>query len=157
MLHHSPAEIVTAYLTQTDSAGTTLYFSDLTLGVLWPLYTDSMPGGPQDPINCGCIYDTSGEYKGRTNDGAVLWKWGLQLRTRSEKYVDGWNKIFQTQQHIATVLNVQVAIDSPYIYLINTFVPTSPIFSLGVEPGTTRRWHLFTVNFLVFLKEINDG
>ena len=115
----------------------------------WPLYISSMPDGNDVPDNCGAIYDTTDLKDGRQMNGPVIRHYGIQLRIRSTDYQTGWIKIEDISSDL-DILSSEYTVSS-IVYTIQNVSRTSPIVALGMEPGTTRRFH-FTMNYLVTIK-----
>ena len=120
----------------------------------WPIYISKMPDGPQVKTSCGAVYDTSGLKDGRIMDGGVTQHHGVQLKIRSSNHNTGWAKIETIALALDAVLNATITI-SIVLYKIYNITRTSPIISLGSEPGTQER-QLFTINFLLTLERITS-
>ena len=119
----------------------------------WPLYISAIPDADTVENDLGGIYDTEGMKDGREMAaGNTLFHFGIQVRTRSEDYQDGWDKLNEVVNLFSTVANVAITVNSVN-YSIMAISQISSILSLGIEAGTKRRYN-FTVNFLTTIKEI---
>jgi hypothetical protein len=115
----------------------------------WPLFTTAEPGGA--PNTCGTLYDTEPIKDGiHQGDGEFMQHYGLQLQTRAPVYADGWSKISTIHQSLTDLGGANVVMGDT-TYEIIAAVPTSGVLSLGQDE---KRRALFTVNFVVALKEI---
>ena len=142
-MNHSPAKILAEILV----LGVAPYFTALEDGGAWPIYISSMPDGLGTSDNCAAIYDTAGEKEVRLLSGVSWFKYGFQIRIRSLVYLLGWVKAKAVLAFLGTVHNEAVVIEDD-TYTIESIILTSPVFSLGAEPGTRRR-EIFTLNGLV--------
>jgi len=147
-LRASPASIIAAYIIEELGKGMTVP-SD---GDTWPLYICHMPDGVNVETNCGAVYDTAGTQEVRSMTGEWPEHQGIQLRIRARDYETGYEKI----EDIANALDEIAWVDfeiGDLEYRIFNVSRTSPIVSLGVEPGTVRRFS-FTINFLLTIREL---
>lgn len=111
----------------------------------WPLFVSHMPN---DVVNCGCIYDTSGVQDGRiSKSGEVIEHYGIQLTIRSNSYEIGRAKAEQVALILDSIFKSIVVVNS-VSYEIQNIKRMSSVISLGTEPGSQRN-QIFTVNFLV--------
>ena len=148
-LQKSPASIMAYYIINELAKMT-----DPSDGDTWPLYDSFLPDGPQVETDCGAIYDTSGIADERYMSGPTIPHEGIQIRIRSSEKNTGYVKI----EDIANALDA-VTLDSFEIvaleYELQNVSRSSPIASLGVEPGTKRRYH-YTVNYLLTIRELTN-
>ena len=146
-LQSSPSSIMAYYIINELAKMT-----DPSDGDTWPLYDSFLPDGPQVETNCGAIYDTSGIMDGRYMSGPTIPHEGIQIRIRSSEKNTGYVKI----EDIANALD-EITLDSFEIgaleYELQNVSRATPIASLGVEPGTKRRYH-YTVNYLLTIREL---
>ena len=147
VLETSPATLLSYYtinvITLQDPSGI----------AVWPAYLGSLPDGDEVPDNAGCFYDTYGWKDGRVSDGDTIEHYGVQVKIRSKEYEDGWAKIEQiaaAYDGINHYYPITVDGDSFILYNVSRYGST---MTLGVEPGTKRRW-AFTANFLVSVKQV---
>jgi hypothetical protein len=84
--------------------------------------------------------------------GPVMVHYGIQLRIRSQKHIDGYAKAEEIAAALDAIANGTITI-SAKDYVINNISRNGPPISLGAEKGTTNR-RLFTVNFSVTMKRI---
>lgn len=146
-LEASPASIMVAYV--IEKLGKMTDPSDKND---WPLYVSHLPDGKNVKTDCGAIYDTSGVNEPRAMTGEVSRHPGIQLRIRSRDYETGYAKIEDIASALDEVINNTITIGTSEFEIQNVS-RTSPIVSLGVEPGTRRR-RSFTVNYLLTMKKL---
>ncbi len=143
----SPASILAAYIIEELTTMTTP--SDEST---WPLYITHLPDGRGVEDDCGLMSDTPGLKDGRYMDGEVPQHPGVQLMIRSLTFDEGYAKIEDVASDLDVVIGFEISLASGD-YRIENVSRTSPIIPLGIEEGTKRRF-LFTINFLVTVKEI---
>ena len=148
-MNHTPAYILAALLTKVGVE----IFTPPSEAEAWPLYISHEPDGPRVEDNCGTVYDTEGVKDGRVMSGENIFHHGVQLRIRTGQYTDGWVKAEEAAVYLETVQEEEVDIGEE-TYQIDAVTQTSPILPLGQEEGTSKRRELFTVNFLVSLKQL---
>lgn len=148
-LQASPASIMRAYLIENDIGDIT----DPSDKGDWPLYISHLPDSRSVKTNAGAIYDTTGTSDLRSMTGQGYMHPGIQIRIRSRDYETGYTKIEDIANALDKVSFSTITIGS-LEYRIQNVSRSSPIVSLGVESGTTRRFH-FTVNFLLTIREIS--
>ena len=119
----------------------------------WPLYQSHIPDGDDVETECGGVYDTVGINDPRSMNGTVSGHPGVQLRIRARDYETGRTKIEDIAVALDAVVRDTVAI-GPSTYRLQNVSRTTPIVSLGVEPGTKRR-NIFTVNYLLTVKKLS--
>jgi len=135
-----PSKVLAEYL-----IGQAIFSNDMSAD--WALFVSSLP---DKPTKAGVVYDTDGLKDGRiATSGESIIHHGVQLRVRSNDYVEGFAKIEDAVNLISTIKNISVVIGSK-TYIINSVSQTSSIISLGVEEGTGRRIS-WTCNFLMTL------
>ena len=145
-LQKTPASIIAYYIINTLAK-----MSGPSDGLTWPLYDSNLPDGPQVETDAGAIYDTSGVLDNRYMSGEVSQHFGFQLRIRSRDKNVGYTKIEDVSSALDDVKLATFSIGS-LDYSIQNISRSSTIVSLGVEPGTKRRFH-FTVNYLLTIRE----
>jgi len=145
-LQLSPAVIMTAYVIEELGLMTDPSDRDE-----WPLYSTHLPDNKNVKMNCGVIFDTVGTSDQRSMTGEWPEHPGIQLRIRARDNATGYLKI----EEVASALD-EVAFGTITIgalrYRIQNVRRTSPVASLGVEPG--KRRVNFTVNFLLTIREL---
>ena len=145
----SPADILAQYIIAQGIADMT----NPSAGNDWPLYTSYMPDGDTIKTDIGVMYDTPGFKDGRLMEGLTIQKYGVQLKTRSQKHIEGWSKAELIAATLDDVDGGAITIDS-ITYEIQNVSRQGPVIPLGVEKGTTNR-RLFAVNFLLTIKRTN--
>ncbi len=148
-LQASPASILAYYIINTLAKMT-----DPSDAANWPIYVSHLPDGSGIKTNAGAIYDTVGTRDLRSMNGGVSEHPGIQIRIRSDVYETGYVKIEDIANTLDEVVNASVEIGA-LEYEIQNVSRTSPIVSLGVEPGTKRRFH-FTINFILTIRELTN-
>ena len=148
-LQASPASIIAYYIIEELSKMTDPSDKDD-----WPLYISHLPDGSNVKTDAGAIYDTTGINDMRSMDGGVPQHPGIQIRIRSRSYETGYAKIEDIANALDEVVNASIEI-GVLEYEIQNVSRTSPIVSLGVEPGTRRRFS-FTINFLLTVRELTN-
>lgn len=145
-MNHSPAYILAQYLIGEG------LLSDPTGAGAWKVYVGMLPDGQTTEHNAvGCI-DTTPLKDGRLNSGPSIFHYGIQLLLRSSAYNTGYAKASALLEALEAVDRDTVTISGTTYRLMNVS-PTGGIVVLGQEDGTKRR-ELFSVNFLVTLKEV---
>ena len=119
-------------------------------GDAWPLYDSGMPDGPQVETNCGAIYDLSGALDGRCMNGTVVSHPGVQIHIRSRDKNTGYAKIESIALALDGITSDTFSIGA-LDYELQNASRSSPIESLGIEPGTKRRFNFF-VNYQLTIK-----
>lgn len=148
-LQASPASVMAYYIINELEK-----MSDPSDGDDWPLYVSHLPDNKNVKTDAGAIYDTAGTSDIRSMTGENYEHPGVQIRIRSRVYETGFVKIEDIANALDTVVQADVEIGD-LEYRIYNVSRTSPIASLGVEPGTTRRFH-FTINFLLTIRELTS-
>lgn len=110
---------------------------------------DDIDGLVKDDI--GIIYDIAGIKDGRQMEGTNIFHPGLQLSVRSRVQSVGWDKLIEASRALEILSNKEVLVRNG-VYTLQNVSATSPLFFLGLEEGTKRRF-LFTQNFLATIKE----
>lgn len=141
----SPAKILKEYLI------TALMLQTPSGAIEWPVYLQSLPDGDSIEDDAVCLMDIVGNKDGRLMAGTVIQHFGVQLKTRSNNYQDGWDKTNAIAEVLDSVLNESV-LCSGGTYQINN-ITRNTLDSIGQEEGTKRRW-LFTIDFLLTIKQI---
>lgn len=116
-------------------------------GGTWPCYVGNMPDTPD---NCVATHDVAGKLEAKLMHGAIVQKYGVQVKVRSSGPVDGYVKVNAIEVALAAVHNAQVNVEdesgtSSSNYQVNAISQTSPILKLGPEQPQTRRY-LWTWN-----------
>jgi hypothetical protein len=119
----------------------------------WPLYRSHMPDGYNVQDDCGCIFDTSGIQDSRQMNGRVPMHHGIQLMIRAKTNETGFTKIENIAASLDSIFRVSILVDATY-YEIQNASRTTNVVSLGIEPESSKRRHLFTVNYLLTLKKL---
>lgn len=146
-MEHSPAYIIARYL-----IGQTL-LSDPTVSGAWPVYVGVLPDGDKTVDDIAMSMDTAGLKDGRLmNTGKNIIHEGVQLMVRAEAYNTGYEKTRALATALEGVDGNQITIGTS-TYQIDNVSQTSSVMVLGQEEGTKRR-ELFSVNFLITLKEV---
>lgn len=142
VLAHSPAHVLSQVLIDLGQA------SDPDDGASWPVYVN---GEPTSPDNCVTVYDTEGEYHGRVGiDGEIQEHYGFQIRVRSSRADDGYQKAGLIRRALAeSVDHLYVLVESDN-YLVYNAAKLRGIFSLGTDTPAGKR-RLFTFNGLLAL------
>lgn len=143
----SPAIILSRLLIDTLSI-----FSDPTDLENWPLFVKNLPDGREVKSNAASVIDTTGVLDGRImSTGKVIEHLGIQFLIRSIDYSVGFSKGEEIKTAMELVRNTTVTIDTvPYIVL--NVRRTTSLVPIQTEDGTKRR-ALFTLNFLISMKE----
>jgi len=147
-MDYSPAEIMTEYMIQQ---GLVTDPSDQTT---WPIYTGLLPddGDVEDDI-VACM-DTEAVKDGRIfSSGENIFHYGFQFLVRAVEYNDAWQKAKALEDACELINRDEVDMDSTVTYRLDNVTLTTGVTSLGQEEGSKRR-QIFSVNFLVTLKEI---
>ena len=149
-MKHSPATILANLL--ADHSSPLFTMPDEDSNGAWPVFVSSEPPAPDE---CATLSDTPGMNDGRTLDvGLNLFRYGFQLRVRSNTYNAGWEKISDFVLQVSTIHNEEVTIDSS-VYLVDTIVLSTPPFALGIEQGSLQRREIFTINGFVMIRNTN--
>ncbi len=143
----SPASILAAYIIDGLED-----MSDGNSGGTWPLFISAMPDSVNVKEDCGAVYNTTGFKDGRLMEGQVIQHYGVQLKIRSEDHDTGWAKAEAIASSLDAVYNTLITKDEVEFVLKN-ISRTSPVISLGLEVGTSRK-NLFTVNFILTIKRV---
>lgn len=145
-LQLSPAAIMTAYVIEELAKMTDPSDRDE-----WPLYATHLPDGKNVKTNCGVFRDTVGVSDQRSMTGEWPEHPGVQLRIRARDNATGYAKIEDVANALDEVAFGTITIGALQ-YRIQNVRRTSPVASLGVEPG--KRRVNFTVNFLLTIREL---
>jgi len=146
IINDMPCLILSQYI--IDSG----YMSLPSLNSDWPIYTTYLPDGNNVNDNTGAAYDTTPLIDGRLMNSDFIQHYGVQLKIRCKSFNDGWDKINEIAISMDSVHNVSQAVNGTNYLIQNISRSSGPTF-IGIEKGTKRR-NLFSVNFLVTLKEI---
>ncbi len=114
----------------------------------WPLYVTTEP---EKPNQCATLFDTTPVIDGVVQQtGEIMQHYGLQLRIRDPDYSTGWAKANDIRDLLPLLKQLTVVI-SGTSYFLEAAVVTSGVIPLGMDD---KRRELFTLNFLVTVKEI---
>lgn len=142
----SPASIIAAYIIDIlEKMSSPDANSD------WPLYVSHLPDSDNVKTDAGAIYNTTGINDMRSMNGKIPQHPGIQLRIRSQNSETGYAKIEDIALTLDEIFRNTVEVDEQE-YEIQNASRTTPIVSLGLEVGTTKRRYNFTVNYLLTLK-----
>lgn len=147
-LENSPAKILQEYLIQNS-------IEDMTDPVdnnAWPLYVGYMPDGVKAKTDIASAYDTPGIKDGRQMDGEVNEHYGVQIKVRSDDYLEGYLKAQALGVATESISRAEVTIDSDSFLLQNVSIQ-GPVVPLGREKGTSGRM-FFTINLLLTIEKI---
>jgi len=145
-MDYSPAYIISRYLIGEE------ILTDPSDSGSWPVYIGLLPDDNDIPHNAVACIDTAGLRDRRNMDGENLFHHGVQIMLRAEVYNTGYQKAQAIATELEGVDHVNEVISSDTFQLI-CIDQTTDIVVLGQEEGTKRR-ELFSINFLVTLKEI---
>lgn len=134
-IYNSPAELIRQSVVM-DGLGTNP--SD---GGAWPVFVGHMP---DEPANCICVYDTTGNIDGRISTGKTIEHPGVQVRVRAIDHPTGYPKITNIRNHLDSILRQGIVIGE-YSYTIQAVTIIGGIQALGQEPDGERR-NNFTIN-----------
>ena len=137
---YTPAEILRAYL---------LTLADFSDSDALPIYISSTPEQPDD---CITIYDTAGVIHGKLMNGVTVERYGVSIRIRHREYNAGYVQALEVTEALSDLHDTDVVMTGGVTYTIQNASKTSPIASLGVEQGSSKRRDLFTVNYLLTVK-----
>lgn len=145
-----PTEILRAYLIEEDEVS---HPYDLSSGAVWPCYLSALPEQQGEPADAIALFDTTPRQEQRDMDGGLLVVPRLQVRVRSQTYVDGFNKAIALHNAMLKAPGKMVTVadpsqESPYVApqcsVQNIRIVTAPLF-IGVDTGT-RRTYSFTIS-----------
>ena len=144
----SPAYILQQYIIDNAVGSMT----DPSAGNAWPLYVSYTPDNDDTKTNLGVLYDTTPIKEGRLMEGQIVSPFGIQLKIRTQKHIEGYTKAEEIANTLDAVQNNIITIDAND-YLIENISRLGAPVSLGIEKGTKER-RLFTVNFILTMKRI---
>ena len=148
-MDHSPAYIIKKYL-----VGEGLLVEPGDSGD-WPAYVGILPDGKPDEVKNDIVacMDTSPVKDGRImGTGENILHYGVQILLRSTAYNTGYAKMEALRASLESV-NRDTIIISANTYRLENVTLTTGVVVVGQEEGSKRR-ELFSLNFLVTLKEI---
>jgi len=150
-MNHSPAYIIAQYL-----IGQSL-LSDPTGSGSWPVFVGNLPDSNLVKDNAASCMDTSPVKDGRImSNGETIFHYGVQILLRAKAYNTGYAKCETLMSALEAVDGAQETIDSK-TYQIENVSPSTGIVVLGQEAqevNSSKRRELFSMNFIVTLKEI---
>lgn len=146
-MNHSPAYILAQHLIAES------LLSDPSGSGTWPGFVASLPDGDSVDDDAAALVDTAPVKDGRIMGGDPLFHHGCQIVLRSSEFNAGYSKIDALAAAFADVDDTEVTIESGVTYTVASVTQISGILSLGMEPGTKRRW-LFSANFLATFQEV---
>ena len=145
-MNHTPAYIIAQYLIGEGFLTTPGESGD------WEVYTGNLPDGDDVENNIVACMDTESVKDGRVMAGENIFHYGVQLLLRSTAYNTGYAKMDDLVDALEAVDRDTVTI-STSDYRLDNITLTTSIVVIGQEEGSKRR-ELFSLNFLVTLKEI---
>ena len=146
-MNHSPAYIIAQFLIEEG------IFIDPSESGNWPLYVGLLPDGSDVDHDVAACLDTESIKDGRIfEDGENIFHEGFQIIIRAEEYNTGYQKAKEVTSILEVIFRDEIVI-SGTTYRIDNVTQTTGVVVLGQEEGSKRR-ELFSVNFLVTLKEI---
>ncbi len=146
-ISHSPAYIISQYLIGQDKlTDPTESEGD------WPVYVGALPDGSNVADDAAGSMDTPSIKDGRQMGEEPLFHYGVQLLLRSREFNPGYAKAADLAVALAAIDQTGVIIGDK-TYLIFSVTQTTAVVGLGQEEGTKRR-EMFSVNFLVSLREV---
>lgn len=118
---------------------------------VWASFVSFLPETPKKAV---CFYDTEGAPDGRIQrTGERIEHPGIQILVRAPDYSDAYEKA----REIATTLDAQddvdVAFPAAETYVVHNVSRSGTILSLGMMKVGSERFHVFTVNAIVTLKQ----
>lgn len=144
----SPADVIKKILIEEQ-----LVSDPESVGAPWPCYVSSLPDA-STPDNAACLYDTSPKLDGRLmRTGESVEHPGVQVKVRSKTYREGWAKIDSISTKLDAVLRRSLVIED-FNYTVQS-ISTGGVLPNGLEEGTTKRRHLFTLNCQVTLSSVS--
>jgi len=121
-------------------------------GIAWPLYVGTIPDGIAVEDDAATFIDTAPVKDGRHMAGDIVQHYGVELLVRATDRGDGWTKasaIASAFDAVAQVTTTSGGID----YLLEN-ISRGGVNFIGLEPGTSKRRYLHTVNFLLTMRQI---
>jgi len=145
----------TSVVTDTPAAILANYLTGLALMTVpsvegsWPLYISHMP---DQPDLAGAIYNTTPIKDGRAmQGGGIIQHYGVQIIIRSKDEETGWDKCNILTGQLSSIHNAETILNGD-TYTIHNISIMGGVNSLGMEPGTKRRY-VFTMNFLTSISK----
>lgn len=109
----------------------------------WPIFISSIPENPDEVI---CLYDTAGIPDGRMMEsGEQIIHPGVQIRVRSNKYQDGWEKCEAIGRHLDSLHRQQIT-RGEVNYIIHS-ITRRPTIAMGREQDGTRQNFSINITF----------
>lgn len=119
----------------------------------WPIYVGVLPDDETVNDNIVACINTEPLKDGRLfSSGENIWHYGFQLMIRSSDYNTAYDKADELAVSCEGINRNEITI-SGTTYRLDNVSQTTGIIGLGQEDGSKRR-QLFSVNFLVTIKEI---
>jgi len=119
----------------------------------WPIYVGLIPDDDVVKDDVVACVDTDPLKDGRImEDGENIFHYGFQLLIRATAYNTCYAKAQELALELETI-NRDTVVISGTTYRLDNVTQTTGVLLLGQEDGSKRR-ELFSVNFLVTLKEI---
>jgi len=116
----------------------------------WPLYVTSLPDNDN---NAGLVVDNQDVIDGRLmSTGENIKHYAISVIVRASDYETGWLKAKSILTDFCAVQNITVVVGSNS-YQLGAVTKNSGILSLGMEPGTKRRY-MFRLNCNITLEEL---
>ena len=146
-MNHSPAYIIAQYFIDEG------LLVDPSASGDWPVYVGVLPD--ENDVNHDAVgsIDTAPVKDGRVMEGGeVIFHEGVQLLLRATAYNSGYAKMNDLKDALELINRDTITISSSS-YRLDNITLTSGIVTIAQEDGSKRR-SLFSLNFLVTLKEV---
>lgn len=118
----------------------------------WPIYVGVLPDDENVKDDIVACMDTEPLKDGRLFDnGENIWHFGFQIMIRAINYNTAYDKADELSISCESIDRDEITIGST-TYRLDNVSQTTGIIGLGQEDSSRRR-QLFSVNFLVTLKE----
>lgn len=142
-LTHSPADVLAIVLIQLGAVQSN------TPPVDWSVFVSLEP---DEPEKCITLYDDAGVIDGRTMpDAEVQEHHGVQVRVRSNEHASGYLKARAIATALAAQYDTVVVLEGHY-YRLHCSNRSGDVIPIPPNTSTSRR--LFTINYLLSLREI---
>jgi len=141
-----PSAIIAQYLISTLSL-----FTAPSESTTWPLYEAFLPDSDAAEDDLAAIFDTVPYTQGKSMDGDLDQRYGIELLIRSTSYNTGYTKskiLLETVQDTSQASEVI----GGTTFVIENISSVSGVTSLGTERSSKQRF-IFSVNLLATIKE----
>ncbi|MHA1344986.1 MAG: phage tail terminator protein [Candidatus Heimdallarchaeaceae archaeon] len=145
-MDHSPAYIIYKYLVAEGLVTVP------TAGDDWPMFVGNLPDGNDVKNNATACLDTTPVKDGRVMEGETIFHEGCEILLRSVDYNPGWAKMKALKDALDAVNRNTITILTK-TYRLDSITLATGITSLGQEENSPKRREMFSLNFLVTLKE----